>query len=328
MSQCCPLCKNTEKEFFVRAYDRMVPRQENFNYVRCTSCSLVYLDPVPVDIENYYPGDYDCHTISQKKKKKSPINQLAIRYHFSANKPEGGVLMPYLFSRLSRVVMKTTLSPFGKNRLLDVGCGAGKFLHRHQQLGWHVRGIDFSEKACQVCWQQGLKVHHGDVFSADYDRNSFDVITLRQSIEHVPDPVKVLSKVSQFLVPDGKILVSTPNVESLGFLLFGNCWFPLEAPRHLVLFSPKTIHQLAQTAMLRVNRISMLIRPRYFSKSVQYLMGQGRILPEDFIERKQIFAKEKKKKRKWIRYIAYPLTWIASWFGKGEIMEVEMVKKI
>ena len=51
MSQSCPLCKNMEKEFFLRAYDRMVPRQENFNYVRCGSCSLFYLDPIPDNME-------------------------------------------------------------------------------------------------------------------------------------------------------------------------------------------------------------------------------------------------------------------------------------
>lgn len=326
-SQGCPLCKNTEKEFFVQAYDRMVPRQQNFKYVRCSSCSLVYLHPAPVDIEKYYPEDYGCHTISPKKKQISQINQLAIRYHFSANKPEGGVLIRFLFSQVSRVAMKTTLSPFGKNCLLDVGCGTGKFLYRHQQLGWHVRGIDISQKACHACWEQGLEVHHGNVFSADYDRNSFDVITLRQFIEHVSDPVRVLRRVAEFLVPDGKILVSTPNVESLGFLLFGNCWFPLEAPRHLVLFSPKTIRQLAEMAGLGVNRICMLLRPRYFSKSLQYLIEQGRILPEDFVKREQIFAREKMKKRRLARYIAYPITRIASWFGKGEIMEVEMVEE-
>ena len=137
----------------------------------------------------------------------------------------------------------------------------------------------------------------------------------------------MLRKTAEFLALDGKILISTPNIESLGFLLFGNCWYPLEAPRHLVLFSPKTIRRLAEMAGLRVNEISMLIQPRYFSKSLQYLMGQGRILPEDFLERKQVFASEKQKKRKWLRYIASPLTRIVCWVGRGEGMEVEMVKK-
>lgn len=324
-TQSCPLCKNTQKEFFVRAYDRLVPRQENFNYVRCASCSLVYLDPVPVDVGRYYPEDYSCHA-AYPKKKQSPINRLAIRYHFSVDKPEGGALIRFLFSQLSCVVMKRTLSPFGENRLLDVGCGGGKFLYRHQQLGWHVRGIDFSQNACETCWQQGLKVHHGDVFSADYDKASFDVITLRQVIEHVPDPVGILRKTAEFLAPGGKILVSTPNIESLGFLLFGNCWYPLEAPRHLVLFSPKTIRRLAEMAGLRAKQIFMLVQPRYFDKSLQYIMGQGRILPEDFLERKQIFAKQKKGRRKRLHYIASPLTRIACWFGKGEGMEVELVK--
>jgi len=109
-------------------------------------------------------------------------------------------------------------------------------------------------------------------------------------------------------------------------LLFGNCWYPIEAPRHLVLFSPKTIRRLAEMAGLRVKQSSMLIQQRYFRKSLHYLMGQGRILPEDFLERKQIFAKQKKGTRKRLHYIASPLTRIACWFGKGEGMEVELVK--
>ncbi len=75
-----------------------------------------------------------------------------------------------------------------------------------------------------------------------------------------------------------------------------------------------------------MKQIFMLVQPRYFDKSLQYIIGQGRILPEDFLERKQIFAKQKKGRRKRLHYIASPLTRIACWFGKGEGMEVELVK--
>jgi hypothetical protein len=45
------------------------------------------------------------------------------------------------------------------------------------------------------------------------------------------------------LKPGGQISITTPNFASKGHQIFGRDWFPLDAPRHLALFSPNSLRK-------------------------------------------------------------------------------------
>lgn len=143
------------------------------------------------------------------------------------------------------------LHDFPRGKLLDVGCGNGAFLDQMQQRGWHVEGTDFDLKAAQeTSARYGFNVQVGDLAHIGYPAAQFDAITLKHVIEHVPNPIALLQECWRILRPKGRLVVITPNVDSWGHQHYREYWRGLEQPRHLYLFSTRTLTQLAVQANL------------------------------------------------------------------------------
>jgi SAM-dependent methyltransferase len=124
-----------------------------------------------------------------------------------------------------------------RKRLLDLGCGSGAFLLRARSAGWDVVGVDPDVKAVGSSRKKGLDVRLGGVEIFDRSDEQFDFITLAHTIEHSHNPLEVLRSCYKLLKPGGSIWIDTPNIESLGYQLFGANWLHLDPPRHLVLFT-------------------------------------------------------------------------------------------
>lgn len=78
------------------------------------------------------------------------------------------------------------------------------------------------------------------------------MVNLSHVIEHVEDPVRLLGECRRVLRPSGRIVITTPNVESWGHLLFGAAWRGLQPPRHVMLYSLRTMRICAHAAGFRV----------------------------------------------------------------------------
>jgi SAM-dependent methyltransferase len=78
----------------------------------------------------------------------------------------------------------------------------------------------------------------------------FDLITLNQLLEHVPDPVGLVGQCVRFLSPRGAIAIAVPGAS--GILRF-NPWLQANwPPHHISRWRIKDFHQLAGRAGLRV----------------------------------------------------------------------------
>ena len=100
-------------------------------------------------------------------------------------------------------------------RLLDVGCGLGYFVrHAAAVPGWQAYGREISQQAVGFAQTQlGLStVSCGRVEDTAYEPYSFDIITLWDVIEHIPDPHPLLGSVHGLLRPGGLLFMHTPNV--------------------------------------------------------------------------------------------------------------------
>jgi SAM-dependent methyltransferase len=216
--------------------------------------------------------------------------------------------------------------PHGANRLLDVGCGSGQLLEVYRTLGWRVCGIEPSPSACAACREKELHVHQGTVFDAPFHAQQFDMILLSHVIEHVLDPVAVLRRVAEFLAPQGRIIVTTPNMRGIGFSIYGSCWFPLDAPRHLFLFDLHTIRVLAKRAGLTVSRAVTQSSPRTLCESRHYSRTQGQQLPGSLAGRQALLLESARRRKpsRVYRDMVSPLTYFFSLFGKGDILEAEL----
>lgn len=110
-------------------------------------------------------------------------------------------------------------------RLLDVGSGLGVFPYRMRQAGWEVTAIDPDPHAVEHIREVGQQVGGIEVVCDDFMQTSqlgqYDLITFNKVLEHVIDPVEMLSKGVDYLNSQGYMYVELPDGEmasgSVGF---------------------------------------------------------------------------------------------------------------
>lgn len=327
MTAPCALCGHGERDLAVVGYDRWFARADDYTYYRCRSCGLLALEPLPTaeEISTFYPPAYFTRLEGPQRNLDKHINRLAIRYYYGADSRGRSRLLRALFAALSGRVLPGIMPPHGSNRLLDIGCGTGATLDTYRQLGWHVAGIDRSADAIALARGRGLRVHHGDVFDATFGAE-FDVVLLSHVIEHVRDPVAVLTRAATFVTEGGKVVVLTPNTRCLGFRRFGSCWFALEAPRHLMLFDRHNLSLLARKAGLAPARIITRSDPTVLSYSRHYARTQGTRLPAELSARAACLqaAEPQQSDRAYRNVITLP-AWIAARCGYGEVIAADLI---
>jgi SAM-dependent methyltransferase len=100
-------------------------------------------------------------------------------------------------------------------RVLDVGCGAGGMLGPLSRYG-DVTGIDTSEELVAYCRERGFeKVLTGSAYDPPVPPGSMDLITLFDTIEHIPDDVRALTECRRRLAPGGLFFISVPAYQFL-----------------------------------------------------------------------------------------------------------------
>ena len=100
--------------------------------------------------------------------------------------------------------------------MLDVGCGEGYALAFFKEMGWEVRGLDFSRAGIQSknphCAELLVE---GDVFTlleAEFNAGTrHEVIWLQNVLEHVVDPVALMTRLRSLVAPGGTLVVTVPN---------------------------------------------------------------------------------------------------------------------
>lgn len=149
--------------------------------------------------------------------------------------------------------------------LLDVGCGSGDFLVAMQRRGWTVVGTERdAARAAQVERDRGLPVHAGDLADLPLGPGRVDMVSLWHVLEHLHDPLGVLTRAHDLLAPDGILLLAIPNLDSWQARTFGRHWFHHDPPRHLWAFGRRGLLALlarAGFAPLRVRTFSLEQNP-------------------------------------------------------------------
>ena len=75
-------------------------------------------------------------------------------------------------------------------------------------------GVEIDAAAAAAARQKyGLDYVEGDVCELPFGDASFDLVVSFETVEHVEDPAKAVSEFKRVLVPDGTLVVSTPNTE-------------------------------------------------------------------------------------------------------------------
>ena len=184
-------------------------------------------------------------------------------------------LYPGMRAQLDHFIRHLPFSSMGRGQLLDVGCGAFEVGPLLRDLGWHVHGVEVDPLAVQLARGQGLDVRQGTLAEAGFPEGSFDAVTSSHVIEHVHDPLAFLEASRRFLRTGGTLVAVTPNAHAWGHDRHGGNWLPLDPPRHLTLFTAKSLERLAQAAGLREVRILLSARATAFDEMASILIRRG-----------------------------------------------------
>lgn len=205
--------------------------KDGFDLVRCENCDLVFVSNPPSESElsEMYSFDSGYHA-------KLEVDAFTTKFH----KREADRNLDLLLRHAKA------------GRLLDIGCSTGMFLVAAKKAGWVGVGLEYSPDSSRVARDvHGLDVRTGALAMDTYAPNSFDVITLWDVIEHIPNPKQAMELISRILAPGGLLMLKTPNVDGIypttSFRLARalNFWGHPEPPGHLFQFSVKTLQRLA-----------------------------------------------------------------------------------
>lgn len=214
-------------EFCTRGELRSLWQVDAWRYLACPVCRHARLDPLPQrpEAERLYGAEY-----------------------FDAGANTGYV--DYLADeRLHRLNARDRLGRIRLRRsapgtLLDFGCAAGFFLDEARQAGWEVRGVDCSPWAREAAARFGLQV--APDWPADGAR--FDVVSLFQVLEHLPQPREALAAARERLTPDGTLILETWDRGSLIARLCGKRWQQVSPPSVIHLFSRESLRRAVEAA--------------------------------------------------------------------------------
>lgn len=181
----CPFCPDTLGEILVRGLDLSA----KCDLLRCPLCSLVFFART-YSATDYWVGAQPFVYNDERVK---------IRCQQSARERAA-----WLRQRVQQ-----------GNRLLDVGCGTGAFLAAAREYGFDAIGIDSSPVSAQMAAESAgyERVLCGTLTSQKLN-GPFDVITMWDVIEHIPQPVAELTAARDLLSPQGLLILLTPNQDA------------------------------------------------------------------------------------------------------------------
>ncbi len=118
----------------------------------------------------------------------------------------------------SMLAMIDSLRLRNKN-ILDIGCYDGTLLGQIKNKKNNFYGVEASDYGVRECKKKGIKTKSffcDDKTRLPFEDNFFDLVVCGEIIEHVYDTDFFLDNISKVLKMNGKLILSTPNIASLG----------------------------------------------------------------------------------------------------------------
>lgn len=160
------------------------------------------------------------------------------------------------------------------SRLLDIGAGRGSFVAAARRAGYQALGLDLQAEAPVVWRAAAIEGVLGDGAKAPFASGSFDLVRLKEVIEHVQDPLALVRESKRLLKPGGIVIAHVPTPFSQLYPV-GNFW---DDYTHVRPLSRTGLQRLFADAGLQVLHIDAYMAGR---NPVERAVGKiiSRVLP-------------------------------------------------
>ena len=225
----CPLCGSPDRKVLFSRFE--------INILQCQVCSVGYSEEFPVDsAEIYSASEY------------LPIAKTDYLQNVSYRKERFGK------ERLEIIGKFLDKSP-DQARLLDIGCGTGWFIQCAEDVGYIAVGQEIGKDLAEFARETtGVQIFSTPITDLP-PIATYDVVTMFDVLEHLPNPLEVLQHVLKLLNPGGVLLFFVPNLDSIGFKVLrdqSTLCMPVE---HLFYFTEESVQFLLGKTGLRVKML-------------------------------------------------------------------------
>ncbi len=274
----CNLCGSGSTDTLFGATDWFSDNSEEFYLVECKKCELVFINPMPrreILYGYYYPKDYYTHKpvltsgspntegVELSNGVKKEFKKIVQAYFYPNDNDSRGyfskitaAFLTFIFRH--RIVFRERWGLIGETgQHLDVGCGNTSYMSAIKKdwlIGERIQslGIDVDFEAIKNAKDLGCSAYVADSENIPFAENIFNIVTMRQTLEHMPDPLKTLREIFRVTKRGGIIVVEVPNFRSMGVKILKDRWSGIDVPRHLFHFSTDTLIKMLEKAGFKV----------------------------------------------------------------------------
>lgn len=217
----CPACDGSAP--------RLLGTKDGHHVWRCAACDVVFSRVLPADVgrEHLYDEYYRQSQFAVPATVQASLAQL--------------VRSAARFRRTGR--------------WLDMGYGEGALLKAAEQEGWQCYRTELSSPVLEYGRQRGWAVTADAAGDERFVKGAFDIVTMIEFLEHMPEPRRVLEDACRWLRPGGLLYLTTPNVRSLSGRLLGLDWVVVGPPDHVVLWTASALRRTVEATGFRVERL-------------------------------------------------------------------------
>jgi SAM-dependent methyltransferase len=222
----CVICDSRDTRPRYRKFDLAI--------VECAACGLVFANPrLPQEeIVKRYSADYFWH-----------------EYLPSVGAPGGVADLDFFDRRFAPWVQMLNAAVGRPGRLFEIGTGAGLLLKTFERAGWQVAGLELNRDAAEFARDRlQLAVTSSTAETLDHSDGQFDAVAMLDVIEHLGDPLDIVTRARRLLRAGGVLVVQTPNYQALTRHALGSPWAVLSPAEHLYYFTEATLTRLLAAA--------------------------------------------------------------------------------
>lgn len=220
----CDICNNNNY--------KVLGDVKNNNLVKCNVCGHIYLNNrfseeelKSIYIEDYFKDKY----VNENEK---------VTYDYLQDKPN---IMKFVEKRFK------TIEKYKRNgTILDIGCAMGFYLEYAQKHGWEVFGVEASDYAANYAKELlGTdNIINNSIDKVKFENEKLDVVTMWLVLEHINNPVELLSKIRTWLKKDGILAVKVPNADGVTFRSNLPKWLEQHPEDHVCDYTPDTLERI------------------------------------------------------------------------------------